>query len=274
MFKISDFSKICRVPASSLRYYANIGLLEPGYIDPMTGYRYYTFDQLPRLHRILALKDLGMSLEQIALLLNDEVTPSELRGMLRMKQAEIEQHIEEQQTRLTRVAARLQQIEQEGKMPEQEIILKTVEPQHVLSIREVVPTHVYVGTLMLKATMAISSKGVTLISPPYTIFHDDEFKQTNMDIEIVLPVDKNVTSNIEMYDNSQLSVRETENVPLVASLIHRGDYATLEASYETLGQWINANGYRIVGAAHEIYLRPMDKEGIAVVELQFPVAKI
>ena len=60
MFKIGDFSKLCRVPVSALRYYADIGLLEPAHIDSFSGFRFYTIDQLPRLNRILALKDLGL----------------------------------------------------------------------------------------------------------------------------------------------------------------------------------------------------------------------
>ncbi len=274
MFKIGDFSKICRVPASALRYYANIGLFEANYIDPATGYRYYTYDQLPRLNRILALKDLGLSLDQITLLLNEEVSAEELRGMLRMKQAEIEQHIDEEQERLIRVAARLHQIEQEGKMPDQEVVLKSIEPQHVLSIRENAPTPVYVGTLLREAAEAIMSKGIMPVAPPYTIFHDDEFKQANMDIEIVLPVDKSVTSDIALNDNRRLSIRELPTLPLVASLIHTSGYDSLDESYATLGQWINANGYRIAGKAHEIYLKPMADDGTTATEILFPVAKV
>jgi DNA-binding transcriptional MerR regulator len=62
MFKIGDFSKIARVSTRLLRYYDSIGLLSPGRTDPTTGYRYYMADQLARLNRILALKELGLSL--------------------------------------------------------------------------------------------------------------------------------------------------------------------------------------------------------------------
>ena len=63
MLKIGDFSKLSYVSAKALRHYDDLGLLQPAHIDPATGYRYYTVDQLPRLHRILALKDLGLALE-------------------------------------------------------------------------------------------------------------------------------------------------------------------------------------------------------------------
>jgi DNA-binding transcriptional MerR regulator len=112
MFKIGEFSRISQVSAKTLRYYDEIGLLTPARVDRFTGYRYYSADQLPRLNRILALKDLGLSLEQIAALLDDDLPPAEIRGMLRLKRVEIQQHLEEEQARLARVEARLKQIEQ------------------------------------------------------------------------------------------------------------------------------------------------------------------
>ena len=91
MFKIGDFSKISQVSMRMLRHYDEIGLLKPAHVDPFTGYRSYSADQLPRLNRILALRDLGLSLEEIGRVLDDDLPASELRGMLRLKQAELRQ---------------------------------------------------------------------------------------------------------------------------------------------------------------------------------------
>jgi len=114
MIKIGDFSRISRVPVKTLRYYDEVGLLKPVEVDRFTGYRYYSLDQLSRLNRILALKDLGFSLEQIAQLLDENLPAAQIRGMLRMKQAELQDRVREEQERLARVEARLRQIEQEG----------------------------------------------------------------------------------------------------------------------------------------------------------------
>ena len=65
MFLIGEFSQIAQVPRSLLRYYDEIDLLKPAEIDQWTNYRYYSVTQLPRLNRILALKELGLTLEQI-----------------------------------------------------------------------------------------------------------------------------------------------------------------------------------------------------------------
>src|SRR5581483_11326 len=125
MFKISEFSQLSQVSIKTLRYYDQIGLLKPAHSDPCTGYRYYTADQLLRLNRILAFKDLGFTLEQINYLLDEHIPPEQIRGMFRLKQAEIQTLIEEEQARLSRIEGRLRQIEEsEGKMPPHDIVLK------------------------------------------------------------------------------------------------------------------------------------------------------
>ena len=93
MFKIGDFAKLSRVPVKTLRYYDEIGLLEAVDVDRFTRYRYYSIEQLAQLNRILVLKELGFSLEQIGQLLSDNLTPEQLKGMLRLRRAEVEQQV-------------------------------------------------------------------------------------------------------------------------------------------------------------------------------------
>src|SRR6266699_3056976 len=116
VLKIGEFARVGQVSIATLRHYDQCGLLKPNALDPDTGYRYYSLDQLPRLHRILALKDLGFPLDEIAQLLEQDLSLEQLRGMFKLKQAHIQQVIDVEQERLRRVAARLRQIEQEGIM--------------------------------------------------------------------------------------------------------------------------------------------------------------
>src|SRR5262245_37044805 len=119
MFRIGEFSKIAQVPGSLLRYYDQIGLLKPAHIDQWTGYRYYSAKQLPRLHRILALKELGLTLEQITRLVEEEVSAAEIRGMLILKKAQVEHTVQEEMTRLRSLEARLQLIADRALPPSQ-----------------------------------------------------------------------------------------------------------------------------------------------------------
>ncbi|MDI3410804.1 helix-turn-helix domain-containing protein [Bacillus sonorensis] len=90
MFKISEFSNLSQVSVKALRYYDQIGLLKLTHIDAETGYRYYTANQLFPLNRILAFKELGFTLQQIIELMEENVSGEQIRGMFRLKKAEIE----------------------------------------------------------------------------------------------------------------------------------------------------------------------------------------
>ena len=133
MLKIGEFSRLSQVTIKTLHHYDELGLIKPAHIDPVTSYRFYTVEQLPRLHRIMALKEMGLSLEQIGILLEKELTTEEMRGMLRFKQAEIQQGMREAQRQLSMVEFRLRMIEAEISFPELDVVMKRLEPMRLLS---------------------------------------------------------------------------------------------------------------------------------------------
>ena len=273
MFKISEFSKFSRVPTKTLRYYDEIGLFSPAQVDRFTNYRYYSAEQLPRLNRILTLKEMGLSLAEIARLLNEHVSLEELRGMFRLKEAEVRQQVEDAQARLTLVANRLKQIEQEGKMPEHDVVIKQLAPVHVLYIRQTVPSPESVGAVLGESFMAMQQQGVMPVAPPMAIYYDDEFLPTEMDVAIALPVDANVKQDVLLDGGRALSPQTLPAVESAACIIHHDSYDTFEQSYAVLAAWIEANNYRVAGHPREIYLSPPEEGKLPVTEIQFPVEK-
>ena len=126
MLSIGHFARHGRVSVRMLRHYDAIGLLQPAYVDRATGYRSYDAGQLSRLNRIVALKGLGFTLQQVRSILDDEVSVEELRGMLRLREAELQSQIAADTARLTQVEARLQILEREGAMPADEVQIKRI----------------------------------------------------------------------------------------------------------------------------------------------------
>src|SRR5688572_7449474 len=124
MFRIGEFAQIAQVSGRQLRFYDQLGLLQPAHIDAQTGYRYYSIRQLPRLNGILALKELGLSLEQIGPLLKGEISPTELRAMLTLKRAEVERSLREEGRRLRHIESRIAQIDRHGGTEGFDVILK------------------------------------------------------------------------------------------------------------------------------------------------------
>ncbi|HEX2620420.1 MAG TPA: F0F1 ATP synthase subunit beta, partial [Phototrophicaceae bacterium] len=112
MFRIGLFARLCQISVSALRYYDEIDLLKPGYIDQFTGYRYYTAEQVPRLNRIVALKDLGFALDDIRQMVagDSELPTPQLRQMLLQRQSDLVVQIEAAERQLHQVHIRLKQI--------------------------------------------------------------------------------------------------------------------------------------------------------------------
>jgi len=247
MFKIGDFSKFSRVSVKMLRHYDRLGLLKPARTDAATGYRYYSADQLPRLNRILTLRDLGFSLEQIASLL-DDVPAEQIRGMLRLRQAELERQVLEEQRRLDRVAARLSQIERERRPHALDVIVRRVEPQLMAMLRQRCDTSDELQLLFEEVETYIARQGARADLPPLLICHDREYRERDMDVEVVIPLRRRCPGC------ERIQVRELPGWETMACLVHTGPYDTIGAASGALMAWIEANGYQIAGPSREVYL--------------------
>lgn len=264
MIKIGDFSRMTQVPVSTLRYYDDVGLLKPVEVDRFTGYRYYALDQLPRLHRLLALKDLGFSLEQIGRLLDQELPAAELRGMLRLKETELQAHIQDELARLERVQARLRQIEQEANPPVCEVLVRAVPAMLVASIRGVVPSYEAEGALWDELDPALAAVHVTPCGPAFTLYHAAE---PEIDVEVCHPVAR------PFPVAGRVQVRELPAVEHMACAVHHGPYSTLIDAYEAAGRWMESGGWSSGGLVRQVYLRMARDahDAGAVTEIQIPI---
>ena len=121
-----------------LRFYEEVGLFAPARTDPGTGYRYYSAAQLPELARILVLKELGFSLEQIRDVLKAGVGPAELRGMLLARRNEVVQTLEAESQRLRQIETRIAQIEAHGALSADDVMLRAEPARRFLSLRRTV----------------------------------------------------------------------------------------------------------------------------------------
>jgi len=271
MIRIGDFSKLSQVSIKTLRYYDEMGLFKPINVDRFTGYRYYSASQLPRLNRILALRDLGLSLDQIAQVLDEGVSPEQLRGMLRLKRAELQQHIAGEQERLARVEARLNTIDLEDTMPDYDVVIKQIEPQLVAGVRDTLASYPEVGRLFEEVYGHLARYGVNgLDFLGAAIWHDDEYKTSDIDGEAVVYLKQSIP------EGERVKVYKLPAATM-ASVVHKGAYNTFNQAYEAIGRWIEANGYKISGPNREMYLyctQPVRQDDDSyVTEIQFPVVK-
>lgn len=249
MFKIGEFSRFSRVSVKMLRHYDEIGLLSPAHVDPESGYRYYTADQLPRLNQIIALKDLGFRLEQIARLLDEDLSGDELMGILKLKRSEIEARIDAEKRRLARVELSLRHIIRKDRLPEYVVILREVASQLMASIRVTVPDMSGVSTLFDEVEAHAAQYGARSISPPLMLLHDTEYRNEQIEIEVAVPVTRDIpgTERIRVY--------ELPGADEMACIVYTGGYASTDLLIGEYPPWMEANGYEASGPLREVYLR-------------------
>lgn len=268
MFKIRGFSQLGQVSVKTLRFYDQLGLLKPAHVDPESGYRYYNAQQLIRLNRILVFKELGFTLEQIVNLLDENISPEQIRGMFRLKQAEVQMLIEAEQDRLGRIEAHLRQIEREhGTLGQHDVVLKSVEPQQVIAIREkTAPTHI--PRLAGELHEYLERHGVA-INPtaPYTVlWHGCEECDDATDLEVAFPVTR------PLPRHQRIQSRVLPALSTTATILHRCQPRGACSASLALAKWVEHNNYGLVEGSprRELYLTPAENAHY-IAEVQLPV---
>ena len=274
MFRIGEFSQIARVSGRLLRYYDSIGLLRPQRIDPETGYRYYSAAQLERLNRILALKDLGLSLDQVARMLDDKISTTEIRGMLALKKAELERSLAEEAARLRHIESRLTQIEQQGTLGDYDVVLKGGAATPVLSTRAVYPTWDEAIAALREIAQAVRTQVTTTARENIVVIAHCDFDDENLDLEIGVTLNRAVNKPVRLPSGAQLALTELPASAMLATLVRTGPLYQSHLAFGKLGVWMEANDYAIAGPCREIFLdMPFQLPGDPAVEIQFPVTK-
>lgn len=275
MFLTGEFSRLGRVSKRLLQYYDRIGLFSPQHIDTQTGYRYYSAKQLPRLNRILALKDLGLSLEQIKKMLQAEVSDDEIQGMLMLKKAEIEQTVLDDLQRLRRIEARLQQNQTADDAPD--VVIKSIPAQPFLSVRTTFSTQAEILQLIDQILHTIPTRvGSGVLGSPAGIFYADDFSSTDNDIEIGYFLKKTVEKPIALTNDYVFRARDLPPVKTMASCVQGEGIDPVLVGFGKIAQWIEENGYRIAGPYREIMFNVTSIHDLenAVLEIQMPVERV
>ena len=250
MFKIGEFSRLSRVSVRMLRHYDHLGLLIPSQTDPFTGYRYYSADQLPRLNRILALRDLGFSLEQISGMLDDDLPVDQLLGMLKLKRAEVEEQLLQESQKLDRLEVRIRQMSESSDQATYDVVVRDSESQLVAAYREVAGDDDHIERMFDRLEVyAAQFDGARADKPPLSIYYDEEYRERDMDVEVAVPL------KYAIPETEQFRVRELPRLSGVASVVHVGEYSTIYQAYNALLAWIEAHDYQMTGPIREIYIR-------------------
>ncbi len=272
MFTVGEFATLARVSKRLLRYYDEINLLKPAHTDHKTGYRYYSAEQMAQLNRILVLKELGLSLEQIRRMMSDAISADEMQGMLMLKKAEIEQALRAELRRIQKIEARLGAIRNAENNVPLDVIIKNVPTQSALSVKRVFASFDEALHMHQRISAALPERsGYGLC---FVICHDDEVVERNMTLEMGRIVETASCTSVQVADHLLLEPCHLPAVPMMATIIVSGGLEVIHAAYGEMALWVQSNGYRVTGRPRELTLQAT--QGLLsrelVTELQFPVA--
>jgi DNA-binding transcriptional MerR regulator/effector-binding domain-containing protein len=244
MFRVGDFSRLARVTIKTLHHYDEAGLLQPWHVDQHSGYRYYSASQLETLQRILLLKDLGFALEQIRELLSADADT--WAKTLDRRQSELRESIAADQSRLLRLSALRQALEHSGTEPPP-VVVREVPAVEVYSVRKRVPQlGAPMQDLFERAEAVVAAAQGRSPASPFTIFHDPDYRETDVDVEVCIPVKQGV---------DRLATRIVPASAAMASITYRGPYEQTPLLYSQLLQWLGRSGMRMNGPLREVYHR-------------------
>lgn len=267
MFRIGEFSKLMQVSIRMLRYYDETGLLKPAEIDKDTGYRMYSIEQIPVLNRIIYLRDSGFQVAEIADALEKE--EHLLIEQLDRKYAQIEAAIQTEQEKLRKIALAKKEIQADKSEMHYHIATKSVESCNVLSLRRVISDYYAEGALWNELSQYAGKNKINISSLTFTIYHDKEYKETDVDVELCAPVSKFGVST------GEFQFRTIESVPLMASTMVYGPFSNIAGAYIAFAEWLQQNSrYRMNGGNRQIVHRGPWNESNPdkyLVELQIPL---
>ncbi|WP_105614564.1 MerR family transcriptional regulator [Vallitalea okinawensis] len=269
MFKIGEFSNFTKVSTRMLRYYDQVGLFKPIKIDNFSGYRYYSASQMTELAKIITLRDAGFNIAEISRLIKME-NEQDVLDELKRKQLEIQENINNEKMKMWNIDKIISNFGKEMLIMNYEVILKEIPACKVVSTRSQVKD--YSKEIDLWAALGEFAQN-NLLQPdgaPFAIYHDDEYKEKNVDIEVAMPV-------AGLQENKGNFVfREVPSVSCMATVLYKGRYENIDGAFHFLANWIEENGYKPCGKVRQVSIKGEWNEPNPdnyLVEIQMPVQK-
>lgn len=268
MFKIGEFSKLTQVTVRMLRYYDETGLLKPAKIDSLTGYRMYSSEQILLLNKIIYLRDSGFNVAEIAVILNND-NDSFIIEQLNKKYIEIEDSISALETKLKKIKVAKEELFTDKNEMHYNVLIKNIPSYFVLSLRKVIPNYYAEGKLWKELSLFANEHKVDISANCFSIYHDDDYREENVDVELCVPVNKAVKVA------APFCFRNVDAIETMACMMVYGDFSNIKTAYLSLAVWLQENKqYKIQGPSRQIVHRgPWNEENSKdyLTEIQIPL---
>jgi DNA-binding transcriptional MerR regulator/effector-binding domain-containing protein len=261
MLRIGEFSRRGRVSVKALRHYEAVGLLKPAHVDGATGYRYYAPDQLDELHRLMVLRALGLSLDRIRQVLQDDPSPKRMRRLLDERRAAVARRIDAEQAQLAAIEARIRHLEGE-RDASHEAVVRDVPSAFVASLRRVVPDYGAVDALFDEITRTLPD--TARIAGHGAVWHHCAPHKRQIDCEALVLLERPVPArqSLRLY---QLPACRA------ACVVHPSDEEAFASARAAAKAAVADQPFEIEGPMRERYFSSAGDRRFDLTEIQFPL---
>jgi DNA-binding transcriptional MerR regulator len=262
MFSIGAFSRLSQLSIRVLRHYDEIGLLEPAHTDPRNGYRYYRAEQLADVHRIVALKDLGLGLEQVRAVMQEKHSLEAISGMLHLEKIRAERERSEAERKLRELDRRLAELADLGRLSAIDIVEKRVEAAPFLAHRSTVADMEAAMTLMHE--IVARCQPFAPRSPFVGVAHDTFFDTEDLDLEMGYLVGS--PERVDLGAGRVMTVRELPAVERMLCVVYLGSQDDgHRRTHHAIAVWLERHLCELAGPGRELV---HDEQTI---EIQYPI---
>lgn len=265
LYRIGMFASFCRTTVKTLRFYEEQNLLKPEWVDPESGYRYYEASQIADMHQLLALRNMGFSIEELKEIKKGK---SEKKLLLQRKQQILKEMAE--------LTGKLMQIEsylaEEGMESGSHVLIKTI-PEVIVAYREKrIDSYDELFDCMPEMGAEMERLGCVCAEPDYcfTYYPEPGYKETDVLIEACEAVKE------KREDSEMVKFKVMPEIKEAACIFHKGSYDSFHLSYRKLIAFIESNGYEICGGIRESYIDGAWNKDSAdewLSEIQIPICK-
>ncbi|MFT4415383.1 MerR family transcriptional regulator [Fredinandcohnia humi] len=245
MYSIGQFSKICNVSVKTLRYYSDIGLLEPSYVDPMTNYRYYDFNKIQIFEKINLLKSCHFPLATIKSIITCEHDVYWLQ-IIEKKLIELEKEKETIESKIVELREMKRNVENAIPLfPEpasSDCFIEERDETMVVALREKIEIK-FINQLVKSLFDRAYAFNLVINGKLMAIFHDRSPDGNEADVELLLPIEEG--NGIDSY--------KTIPSGLYACITVAGPYSNLKVGYNKLTHWMKHQRLTPKGKEIEIF---------------------
>lgn len=268
MFSIGSFSRLTQLSIRVLRHYDQIDLLVPARVNPVNGYRFYTASQLADAHRIVALKELGLGLDDIKTLVKEDHSVDTIVGMLRLEQMRTEASRRQAERRLRDLNRRFNELTDLGRLSDVELVEKSVPASPYFAHRGLSEN---IGAAYARMERIVACCAPFCGDAPLlAVAHDTFFDTVHLDLEIGYPVAE--PSGFAPSPSLPMAERVLPAVERMLCAVYVGsEEESHRRSHHAMALWLDSHRCELGGPGRELIYGPMDSDSPHTVEIQYPV---